>query len=101
MYAVINTTNFLDHNLDHIVHGSFIGDINLDHDGPKIDMFGIFLAFFRRSLRVGFVDICKDNSFNTYFGKGKRGLFPDSSTSLCWCSKLVQKLLRQGYCGRS
>lgn len=75
VHIVIDSAEFFNRSLHHVVHTDFIDDVDLHGYRLKRDVLGKFSALFDNDQNVVLVDVCKDNAFGSDFDKGEGCFF--------------------------
>lgn len=80
--GVVETTELLDHEVYHVLHGLVVLHIHLECGGAIAFVRGVFFAFFGRLFGPFFIHVGEDDGAGSGFGKGEGGFFSNAPSRL-------------------
>ena len=92
--TVVDSAEFLQSSLHHVVHTSFIGDVNFHRYRLERGVLGELLALFGSGQGACFIDVGEHDTFGSSFGKREGSFFANAAGGL---TKLGQQGLVAGW----
>ena len=86
--TVVDSAKFLYGSLHHVIHTSFIRDVNFHRYRPEGGVLGELLALFGSGQGACFIDVGKHHTFGSSFGKREGSFFANAAGGL---TKLGQR----------